>query len=278
MLYDLHTHSSISDGILSPEALVSRAKKNSVTHLALTDHDTVGGLEAAAVAATAQGVQLISGVELSTEWRGAGIHVLGLGIDPYHPSMSETLRSQAQARERRALEIGDRLARLGIKGAFEGARRIASGGTLGRPHFARFLVAEKIVPDVETAFKRYLGAGKTGDVKQYWLTMPEVIAAITESGGVAALAHPLKYKLTLTRLRRLVGAFKEAGGAAIEVCSGKQSTSETDAAARLATGFGLLASGGSDFHSPDKPWQELGEYTSIPAQCTPIWQLWERVC
>lgn len=276
MLYDLHTHSSISDGILSPDALVSRAKKNAVTHLALTDHDTVDGLPAAAAAAKAQGVQLINGVELSTEWAGTGIHVLGLGIDPSHRSMFETLCSQAQARERRALEIGARLARLGIKGAFEGASRIASAGSLGRPHFARFLVAENIVPNVETAFKRYLGAGKPGDIKQYWLTMPEVIATIIDSGGVAVLAHPLKYKLTLTRLRRLVAAFKEAGGAAIEVCSGKQSTAETDAAARLATGFGLLASGGSDFHSPDKPWQELGEYTRIPAHCTPIWQLWER--
>jgi predicted metal-dependent phosphoesterase TrpH len=275
LIYDLHTHSNASDGILSPAALVSRAKAQGVTHLALTDHDTVQGLQDARAQAELEGLTLLNGVELSCLWSGRGIHVVGLNVDPLSESLRSALDAQRQARFERAREIGARLAKLGIEGAYEGATALAGEGVVGRPHFARYLVERGYSANINSAFKQYLGAGKPGDVKQIWPDIAGATATIVAAGGVAVLAHPLKYTLTLTKLRTLVAGFKEAGGQAIEVVSGQQQVNETATLVNLARLFDLHASCGSDFHLPDQPWQELGKFTPLPESCRPVWRLWQ---
>lgn len=275
MIYDLHTHSNASDGILSPEALVSRARSRGVTHLALTDHDTTEGLQRAAIIADQEGICLISGIEFSTQWQGLNIHVIGLNVDAEGEQLSAAVTQQGKVRGERAQEIGRRLAREGIEDALEGAQSFAQGASIGRPHFARFLVEEGHVSNMNAAFKRYLGAGKAGDVKHTWPEIPKVIADIRSAGGVAVLAHPNRYNLTRTKLRRLVAYFKDSGGQAMEVISGHQNSNETAAMQGIATQFELYASCGSDFHVPDQPWQELGAFGSLPKQCKPVWQLWQ---
>lgn len=245
-----------------------------VTHLALTDHDTVAGLTEAATEASLQGIALIPGVEFSSQWQGLGVHIVGLQFDIAHPALQQALAQQSTARQARAIEIDRRLAKVGIRGALAGAERIASGALVGRPHFAQYLVEHGAVPSVAAAFKRYLGAGKIGDVKQGWLDVSAVVSAIVVSGGTAVLAHPLKYKITLTRLRRLLAEFCAAGGQAIEVSSGPQTPSETKSLAELAKSLGLSASCGSDFHTPTNAWQELGAYAAMPVGLTPVWQSW----
>lgn len=274
MIYDLHTHSNASDGILSPEALVSRAKQRGVTHLALTDHDTVQGLQSARQQAALEDLVLIDGIELSCVWAGRGIHVVGLNIDPESAELQSAIAAQKEAREMRAIEIGRRLEKAGIRGALEGAQKLAGEAVLGRPHFARFLVAEGHVNNIAGAFKQYLGAGKLGDVKHRWPDIAEVTAIIVQAGGVPVLAHPAKYELTRTKLRELLAEFKACGGLAVEVISGQQPPNETETMAGMANLFGLHASCGSDFHVPDQPWQELGGFSHLPSGCTPVWQLW----
>lgn len=275
-IYDLHTHSNISDGILDPESLVSRAKAKGVDVIALTDHDSVAGLARARASARDLGLQLVNGIEFSGVWGKSGVHIVGLGIDPGHPVILEAVAHQAEVRELRAQKIGERLARVGVTGVLEGARAIAGDSVIGRPHFARYLVETGAVTGMHQAFKKYLGAGKPGDVKNLWPDMSTVIDWIRAAGGVAVLAHPEKYKMTRTKLRALVADFSEAGGRALEVMSGHQESGVTDRLARLATEQGLYASCGSDFHMPDQPWQELGAFGTMPAACKPVWQLWAQ--
>lgn len=274
MIYDLHTHSNASDGILSPTALVSRAKERGVTHLALTDHDTVQGLQSARAQAELDGLTLLNGVEFSCLWSGRGIHVVGLNIDPESPSLDAALSAQQLARSERAEEIGAKLAKLGVEGAYEGALALAGEGVIGRPHFARYMVDQGYAANINSAFKQYLGAGRPGDVKQRWPDIASMATAIVESGGVAVLAHPIKYELTRTKLRTLISEFKDAGGQAIEVVSGQQPSNETQTLADMARLFDLYASCGSDFHMPGQPWQELGSFSRLPQTCRPVWQLW----
>lgn len=275
LIYDLHTHSNASDGILSPEALVSRAKLHGVTHLAVTDHDTINGLSEARTAADALGIDLINGIEFSSQWQGLNIHVVGLNIDVEAPALVSAVSDQHNARLLRAEEIANRLQRLGFDNCLEGARRHASGGILGRPHFARYLVEIGAVSSANDAFKRYLGAGKVGDVKQEWPEVPEVCEVIRNAGGVPVLAHPLRYNLTMTKLRRLLDLFTQSGGQAIEVLSGSQTTVQSKNAVALAKRFNLHASCGSDFHVPGQPWQELGRFGKLPEACLPVWELWQ---
>lgn len=275
MIYDLHTHSNASDGILSPEALVSRAKLHGVTHLAVTDHDTVNGLAEARSKADSLAIDLISGIEFSSRWQGLNIHVVGLNIDESAVNLTQTIAEQHDFRLKRAEEIALRLANLGFDGSLEGARQHADGGTLGRPHFARHLVDVGAVDSVAEAFKKYLGNGKAGDVKQAWPEIPAICETIVAAGGVPVLAHPLRYNLTLTKLRRLIDLFKEAGGLAMEVISGSQTASQNKTAVGLADRFELHASCGSDFHVPGQPWQELGSFGRLPEECRPVWHLWQ---
>lgn len=273
-MHDLHTHSLCSDGILRPQALVSRAKMQGVTVLALTDHDTVAGIAEAQVAAAAEGIRLLPGIEFSCLWNGIGIHVVGLNIDPNHPQMQEAVRRQGENRDIRAQQIGEKLAKAGVPGAFEGARRIAGDSVIGRPHFAQYLIEKGRVSSVSAAFKRYLGSGKIGDVKQVWPSIEEAVGWIVASGGVAVLAHPDKYKMTRTKLGVLIGDFTGVGGQAIEVVSGQQTADLTQNLRLLANKYGLYASCGSDFHVPDQPWQELGNFGGLPYECRPVWELW----
>ena len=273
-IYDLHCHSFYSDGILSPNDLVSRAKAHNVSYLALTDHDTTQGIAVAQKAAKDAGIDLIPGIEFSTQWYGRGIHIVGLNIDLDAESLINGVAKQENSREQRARAIAERLAAKGYDGAYEGAQKYSGSELLGRPHFAKYLVEIGSVKSVAQAFKRYLGAGKVGDVKQMWPDFDEVIGWIKGAGGVAVLAHPDKYDMTRTKLRLLTADFAEAGGEAIEVISGKQKAGLATDMQRIADMFGLQSTCGSDFHSPGQPWQELGAFEAMPKNARPVWEFW----
>lgn len=272
--YDLHTHSTASDGSLSPTDLVARASEHGVTHLALTDHDGTEGLEEATVAAEHHGLNLIPGVEVSVSWHGATVHIVGLQLDPHNETLQSGLSALRDYRRERARKIAERLDKAGIPGALEGAGKYASETMLGRVHFARFLVEQGHARDMKDVFNRYLVKNKPGYVTGNWATLEEAVGWIRAAGGQAVIAHPARYKMTNSKRRRLVDEFKSLGGEAIEVSSGNQHPEEVRVMARLAEDFGLLASCGSDFHSPDNNWIELGKMTTLPPFVTPIWTQW----
>jgi predicted metal-dependent phosphoesterase TrpH len=272
VIFDLHSHSNYSDGILSPAALMSRAKANGVTVLALTDHDTIAGLRDAQQAADENDLVLIPGIEFSSQWGKIGVHIVGLGIATESDVLASAIVEQRQSRLSRAQAIAERLAKLGFIGALEGAQRFAGDALVGRPHFARHLVDIGAVRQPQDAFKKFLGTGKPADVKYQWPDIHQIIAWIHAAGGQAVLAHPLKYQLTRTKMRGLISDFAAAGGDALEVISGQQSHADTDALARLATEHHLSASCGSDFHMPNQSWQELGNFGRLPAHCHPVWR------
>ena len=275
MKSDLHCHSTASDGLLTPRELVLRAHAQGIERLALTDHDTLAGLPEAMACCKAHAIEMIAGIELSTHWSGIGIHIVGLNFDPRHPAMQQAVTFQAQARSERAQLIAARLEKRGFKEVLAGAQRIAGEGVnLGRPHIARYLVESEQIESVDQAFKHYLGAGKIGDIKCAWPDLPQTLSWIVEAGGVAVLAHPDKYNMTRSKLRRLIQAFKDAGGEAIEVVSGMQNPDVTAFMARLADEYGLYASCGSDFHGPASTWHDLGKYTPLPKAVAPVWNSW----
>lgn len=261
---DLHCHTTASDGALSPEALVDRAIERNVTTLAITDHDTMAGFRQVQGYAQERGLTLIPGIELSSQWRGMGIHVVGLGMDPTHPVMIEAERSQTEVRRARAITIADRLAKKIQKDIDFSAVEALAGGEVGRPHFAQYLVEQGMVPDRQTAFKKYLGAGKVGDVKSGWPTMETVVKWIVESGGQAVLAHPHHYKLTRTKLLDCIAAFQYAGGQAMEICCGLMDKNQSGQLKKIAQDEGLLGSCGSDFHGPNKFGLDLGIMPAFP--------------
>lgn len=269
MIIDLHTHSSHSDGQLSPTDLLSRAAEHNVDLLAMTDHDTVNGY--ADLPGDLRGVSLISGIELSTCWQGCNIHVVGLNFDLNSEAIRLAAQSQTDARARRAMRIAEALEKQGITGAWEGALGQATGDYIGRPHFARHIVATGRARSMQAAFKKYLAHGKAGDVKLEWAELSRVIDWIRDAGGLAVLAHPLKYKLTRSRLKRLVDDFRNLGGQGMEVVSGQQQFEATHDMAALCCVKGLLGSVGSDFHEPDRPWAELGRVATLPSSVDPVW-------
>lgn len=268
---DLHCHSTASDGALSPTELVARAAGQGVTHLALTDHDTIAGVAEARAAAEGLGVSLINGVELSCIWRSHTIHIVGLDFDESSPEFQSVLARQAENRWQRARLIADKLSRLRVDNLLDKATAAAGGDVPGRPHFAQVLVDEGVVPKVAHAFKRHLGAGKPGDVKACWPELDTVVQWINDAGGIAVLAHPRKYKLTATRLRALTSDFMRAGGRAIEVSISGQASGDLGFVTELARREGLLASQGSDFHFPGAPWCELGRIEKMPEGLEPVW-------
>ncbi len=272
MRADLHTHTTASDGSLAPADLLGQAAAAGVDMLAVTDHDVIDGC--LAVAQHSGDLRLIAGIELSTTWRNAGVHVVGLNIDLHNPVLLTGIEQQRSARHERAVRIAGRLGKLGFHDTLEGATRLAGNGNVGRPHFARYLVDSGQLPDVKTAFKRHLGRGKTCDIRNGWAALEEVVRWIQAAGGTAVLAHPLKYKLTHRKLEELVSDFRAAGGDAIEVLSGLQDTTATDRLARLTNRHGLLASCGSDFHQPGQHWAALGCATELPVDCRPVWETW----
>lgn len=252
---------------------MSRAAQRGVATLALTDHDTVAGLARARRAGEECGVQLIDGIEFSSCWGRRGVHIVGLGVAPGSPALKAAVEYQQRARRERAEAIAARLSHLGMPGALEGARAQAGEGQVGRPHLARYLVEQGWARDVSAAFKKYLGQGKPADVGFQWPEMERVIGWIHAAGGVAVLAHPLKYALTRTKLRALATDFAELGGDAMELISGQQPAGRAEDLARIARELGLAASCGSDFHRPDAPWQELGNFGRLPSDCSPVWDL-----
>jgi predicted metal-dependent phosphoesterase TrpH len=269
MIFDLHSHTTVSDGALQPQELVARAIEQGVGALAITDHDTIDAYKM--LPATHENIELIAGIEFSTQWQNCGIHVLGLNIDLDSDAIKAGAQFQTDARLTRAQQIGEKLAKQGIDDAFSGARKLASNGYVGRPHFAQYLIDIGKVKNMQAAFKKYLGAGKAGDVKQHWADLTQIVEWIRGAGGIAVLAHPLKYKMTNTKLKRLLDDFLQVGGQGVEVVSGKQLPHQTEYMANLCNQKGLLASCGSDFHMPDKRWAELGAFPRLPDKVTPVW-------
>jgi len=270
---DLHCHSTASDGTLPPTEVVTRAATNNVDMLALTDHDTTAGLDEAYLSAQENNIRLIAGIELSVTWQGKLLHIVGLDIDPEYRPLRQGVRMLKEMREERALEMGKRLARAGYSNAYENARCLAGDGNITRTHFARHLIEVGAAKDFTDVFKRFLVRGKPGYYRVDWAPMGDAIEWITGSGGVAVVAHPMRYKLTASWLNRVIAGFREAGGTGIEVVCGHNSADDNARSAMFARKHGLLASQGSDFHEPGK-WVELGKLAKLPDGIEPVWQQW----
>ncbi|MBK1693736.1 phosphatase [Chromatium weissei] len=272
--YDLHTHSTASDGTLTPTELVARAVAAGITVLALTDHDTTAGVIEATTAAQMHGITLIPGVEISVTWNSRTVHIVGLQIDINQPLLQDGLTELRTFRAWRAKEIGHRLAKHGIADAYEGAREFSNGTLIGRTHFARLLVKRGLAVDTSEVFKRFLVQGKPGHVAGQWATLQTAVEWIRAAGGQAVIAHPARYRLTRTQLFKLIGEFREHGGAGIEVVTSTHSRDDVLNFALHARTQQLLASAGSDFHGTEHAWLQLGRLPPLPNNCTPIWQTW----
>ncbi len=268
---DLHTHTNCSDGLLSPEELLLAAREKGIELLSITDHDTLAAYRSLP-RAIPEDINLLVGIELSSVWRRMNIHVVGLDVDPESEAMLMAEQLQRTARLERFDTIIQRLQKRGLE-IDRDALIETSGQCPGRPHIARYLKETGQLKSESQAFERYLGQGKIGDVKEGWPELEKIVGWIKDSGGVAVLAHPLKYGLTRTKLLELVSTFKEAGGQAIEVVSGQQTAQQINSLAGIARRFELLASQGSDFHRPNQPWASLGKVASLPADLKPVWQL-----
>jgi 3',5'-nucleoside bisphosphate phosphatase len=275
---DLHCHSTISDGLLTPTQLVEHAAARGVDMLALTDHDDVAGLEEARRVAADKGIIFVNGVEVSASWRGQTLHIVGLGIDPEHPQLVRGLKSIRDGRTVRARSIAAQLNKFGIHGSFEGAyANTGDGRLIGRTHFARFLVQQGYAKDVRSVFKKYLVKGKPGYVPHQWATLSDAVGWICDSGGRAVIAHPARYKLGKDALDELLLEFRALGGEAIEVITASHTPEQSLLFARHSQRMGLLASRGSDFHGPGESYFDLGRMPELPANCTPVWHDWNRM-
>jgi hypothetical protein len=273
--YDLHCHSTHSDGLLSPADVARRAARRGVDVLALTDHDEVSGLAEARAAATDEGIRFVDGAELSVSWRDITLHVVALGIDPACSALQQGLASIRAGRVERAHRIADSLAAAGVTGAYEGATAYVTNERLiGRTHFARFLVETGHVRTTKAAFQHYLTAGKPGHVAHAWATLTQTLGWIRAAGGQSVLAHPARYRLDAARTRELLGEFRDTGGDAIEVLSSSHAPAQATEYARHARVFGLLASSGSDYHGPGESWADLGDMPELPAGVMPVWKDW----
>jgi predicted metal-dependent phosphoesterase TrpH len=273
---DLHCHSSVSDGLLAPAALVDRAAANGVDVLALTDHDELDGLAEARARAAELGLHFIDGVEISITWGGITIHIVGLQVDPGHAALQTGLAAIRAGRVVRAEKMAGALAAAGIEGSLEGAYRYAEhSAIIGRTHFARFLVERGYVGTVGEVFQRYLVKGKPGYVPHQWAGLRDAVGWIRAAGGVAVIAHPGRYKLHSQELRRFIAEFRDAGGRGIEVVTGSHTTEQFAQYAALAREFDLLASRGSDFHGPGESRVDLGRLPDLPANLTPVWRDWD---
>ena len=274
---DLHCHSNVSDGTLTPEALAERAKRNGVQLWALTDHDEVGGQHRARAAALAQGMAYLTGSEVSVTFAGKTVHIVGLGFDPDHPSLQQGLVDTRGGRERRARDMAEGLAKVGIPNAFEGALRyVANPDLISRTHFARYLVEIGVCSEAHEVFKRYLTEGKPGYVEHRWAKLSDAIHWITQAGGEAVIAHPGRYGFTPNEEYALFTEFKAHGGRGVEVVTGSHTVPEYAKYADMAIEFDLLASRGSDFHDPAESHTDLGTLPDLPGRLTPVWQALEH--
>ena len=271
---DLHCHSVVSDGTLTPEQLAARARVNGVDLWSLTDHDEVGGQQRALLAARAEGLRYLTGVEVSVTFADETVHIVGLGFDHTDPRMAEGLADTRDGRGPRAIEMGEQLAKVGIPGAYEGALKyVGNPRLISRTHFARFLVETGVCRDTSEVFRKYLVEGKPGYVPHRWARLGDAVRWITQAGGVAVVAHPARYNFSATAEYALFSEFKQHGGQGVEVVTGSHSAAEAQRYAELAREFGLAASRGSDFHSPDESHVDLGRLAPLPADLTPVWAL-----
>ncbi|HUP09615.1 MAG TPA: 3',5'-nucleoside bisphosphate phosphatase [Caldimonas sp.] len=269
---DLHCHSVVSDGTLEPEAVAARAHANGVELWALTDHDEVGGQQRARAASLALGMPYLAGVEISVTFAGTTVHIVGLGVDADDEALKAGLVATRGGRRERALEMAASLAEAGIDGCFEGALGYAGNPELiSRTHFARHLVETGICADTQEVFRRFLVEGKPGFVPHRWATLKNAVTWIVDAGGAAVIAHPARYKFTPTEEYALFSEFKAHGGRGVEVVTGSHTAAEAARYADAAREFGLLASRGSDFHSPDESHTDLGTLPPLPADLDPVW-------
>ena len=271
---DLHCHSVVSDGTLTPEALAARAKANGVGLWALTDHDEIGGQHRAIAAAHAQGMDYLTGVEISVTFADTTVHIVGLGFDPDDARLAQGLAATRGGRGERAKDMAEQLAQAGIPGAYEGALQfVGNPALISRTHFARFLVETGVCKDTPEVFRRFLTEGKPGYVPHRWATLGDAVRWITQAGGMAVIAHPARYKFSANEEYALFSEFKQHGGRGVEVVTGSHTAAEYATYAEMAQEFGLAASRGSDFHSPDESHTDLGTLPPLPGQLTPVWDL-----
>lgn len=274
--FDLHSHSIISDGTLTPTELVEHAAARGVRVLALTDHDDIAGLEEAAEIAACHHIAFINGVEISVTWNKRTIHVVGLKVSPTHEPLVQGLAAIRAGRHTRAEGMAAGLEQVGIVGSLEGAYSYAKRGIISRSHFARFLVEQGHAKDISAVFKKYLVKGKPGYFEHRWADLEEAIGWITGSGGVAVLAHPGRYDIGRTNMAMLLAEFRERGGAGIEVVTGSHTPEQYQHFARLAHQFGFQASLGSDYHGPGHTYIDMGRLPDLPAGCVPVWRDWSE--
>ena len=273
---DLHLHSNCSDGRLTPAALVELLAQSGIGLFALTDHDTVAGLEAAGAAARRHGLVCVAGIELSSRWRGMGVHVVGLGFDPAAAALAGAIAVRTGLRHERAHAIAERLERAGAPGRAALAS-LAAVAVPTRTHFARALAELGAAPDSTTAFERWLGRGRPAHVAAAWPELADTVACISASGGVSVLAHPLRYRLSAGQRRSLVAEFRAAGGGALEVVTGGAAPHQIETALGLALRAGLEGSVGSDCHDPALPWHRPGRLAKLPDAAVPVWDRWVAV-
>ncbi|WP_137919250.1 3',5'-nucleoside bisphosphate phosphatase [Hydrogenophaga sp. 2FB] len=271
---DLHCHSVISDGTLTPEVLAQRAKANGVELWALTDHDELSGQDRAIAAAGALGLPYLTGTEISVTFAGITVHIVGLGMDHKHPTLLTGLHATRNGREQRAREMSDDLARVGIPGVYEGALKyVGNPELISRSHFARYLVEIGVCKETNEVFRKYITEGKPGYVPHRWAALGDAVGWITQAGGVAVVAHPGRYKLTPNEEFALFTEFKAHGGRGVEVMTGAHGQADYVKYAGYCKEFDLAASRGSDFHSPEESHTDLGQLPDLPGTVTPVWEL-----
>ncbi len=270
---DLHCHSTVSDGLLAPAAVVRRAHGNGVELLALTDHDEIGGLAEARAEADALGMKFLDGTEVSVSWGDdQTVHIVALGFDPTYQPLVEGLAQVRGGRDSRALRMAEELDKVGIHGAYEGALKyVGNPALISRSHFARYIVELGHAKDVKSVFDWWLAKGKPGYVSHPWATFEDAMGWIRDAGGIAVIAHPGRYRLSKAELHEMFGVFKDLGGRGIEVISGSHNAEMTHDYANVARKYGFLASRGSDFHGPGESYADLGKVPPLPEDLTPVW-------
>ncbi|HWW73092.1 MAG TPA: 3',5'-nucleoside bisphosphate phosphatase [Duganella sp.] len=272
---DLHCHSNVSDGVLAPAAVAAHARKAGVDVWALTDHDEVGGIPAARAAAKQQGMEFVSGVEISITWANETVHIVGLRLDETNAALVNGLARTRSGRDNRGREIARQLAAAGIEGAYEGALTyVGNPDLMSRTHFARYLVEIGACANISEVFKKYLSEGKPGYVPHCWASLADAVEWIRGAGGIAVIAHPGRYRFSQLAQGQLFDEFKQLGGAAIEVVTGSHTPDQYPVYAQLANSYGFLASRGTDFHAPGESRVDFALLPPLPANVKPVWHDW----
>ena len=276
-IIDLHCHSNVSDGLLSPAELMSHAAENNVQAIALTDHDDIAGLSEASITAKSLNIIFINGVEISVTWKKRTLHIVGLNFDKDNKLLFQGLKKIRDGRYKRAQLMADGLRMAGIQGAMDGAKSYAKNSTIGRIHFAQFLVAQGYAKDISAVFKKFLTPGKPGYVDHEWISLEESIRLINGAGGDAIIAHPGRYDMGNKLYPKLFQEFKDLGGSGVEVMSGSQDPSQANYFSKLAANYNLFSSCGSDFHGKGISHRALGNVRSLPNDSIPIWTKWDQI-